>query len=732
MRQLETTQITVNSRYQQQNASIAISDVYDALVETITNVDDRYQLLDTKEGQIEVEVERHHKEPSVIRTRDFADGMTSADMKLKLGQRGSRISGLEAGAQVRGTNSRGAKDISVLGQVTFDSIAADGRHHRAVIRGADFTQFESEDVTDILREELGIPKGTGTVVTIEVGTKNKVSRHRNFAQKLRTLIPIRHVLDNPKRVVVLRDCLKKSDTLIQTPKREGKKRVSQTLDIPGYPAASAKLEIWRSPKQLNNDRGKCRAGGIVIRSTHAAHEATLFDSEFDNDPHAAWFYGKLRCEYIDQLWNEYDDDIEQGKTLSKKNPYPIYSPLRQGGLTKTHPFVQALFGEARKYLRPLVAEERERSESERVNLESSQTRKLLNKLGSWGADFMEEKHHFDEPTRDPNAPVSKKKIRDQGFILAPPFVQLVVGESCQMYLNVLQEAYPEFTVGQPVEIEALTDEISLSRRICSLEKHPTTPNVLRALWSIKAKSASLATGIYVHCGPIQKETMIEIFKSESEKYREVDRLMFSKKTARVTVGTKRNLHLRAPLSLIPKKTEINIDCPPFFKVGGQTELVPSKKKGIAECRLTVTTTKDEVSGTLTAQTGGREASIELNSAPKPGSGISIKLDTFNFGGTQRYVWLGNVIQIDAVHPSLSRYLGRKSDDFPGQEKNHFKILLAEIVADAMCSKIIERRELDQEYRSADRDWSFFYSQFSSLMTDALPEAHSIVLPDSMI
>ena len=112
-----------------QDARLAIRDVYDAIVELVTNSDDRYQILGVK-GLVEIELGRQGKgKPSILRVRDFADGMTTDQMNRKLGRIGGRVSGIEAGKAVRGTNSRGAKDIAALGRVTFESIAEDGRMH---------------------------------------------------------------------------------------------------------------------------------------------------------------------------------------------------------------------------------------------------------------------------------------------------------------------------------------------------------------------------------------------------------------------------------------------------------------------------------------------------------------------------------------------------------------------------------------------------------------------------
>ena len=109
---LATREIEVESRYQMQNANFAVRNVYDAAIELITNADDRYCVLEVS-GTIEIEVERKRKrQPDRFRVRDFADGMTSEDMDAKISRRGGLVSGMENGRSVRGTNSRGAKDIA--------------------------------------------------------------------------------------------------------------------------------------------------------------------------------------------------------------------------------------------------------------------------------------------------------------------------------------------------------------------------------------------------------------------------------------------------------------------------------------------------------------------------------------------------------------------------------------------------------------------------------------------
>ena len=129
----ETRTLKAHPRALIQAAKFAIHDIFDAIVELVTNADDRYQILQ-KDGRIEIEVERRRGQAkSVLRVRDLADGMDSLTMDTKLSFVGGRDSGLDGDEAVRGTHSRGAKDIAALGHVTFESIAADGRYHRCEI-----------------------------------------------------------------------------------------------------------------------------------------------------------------------------------------------------------------------------------------------------------------------------------------------------------------------------------------------------------------------------------------------------------------------------------------------------------------------------------------------------------------------------------------------------------------------------------------------------------------------
>ncbi len=131
---------------------------------------------------------------------------------------------------------------------------------------------------------------------------------------------------------------------------------------------------------------------------------------------------------------------------------------------------------------------------------------------------------------------------------------------------------------------------------------------------------------------------------------------------------------------------------------------------------------------LIARAGGEGCRAEIRSLDELGSSITIKIEDIS-RGNQRYVWRRNVLEIAARHPSLHRYLGDKQENFPGQEEKHFRLLLAETVADAVCARILGHNTEARPADYRDYDWDAYYAEYSKLATEFLPIAHTSQLPN---
>ena len=726
-----TKDVTGGRRSVMQNAKLAIRDIFDAIVELITNCDDRYQRLGGS-GTIEIEVVRGVEGKRLLRVRDYADGMTLEAMDEKLSWTGGRFSGLEEGFSVRGTNSRGAKDIAALGAVRFESIAQeDGRYHSSEISSSfRFKRIGTHDVSTVVRKRIGIPTGSGMVVTVHLDSKHTLPRFDNLKDKIQRLVALRDILGHPDRKIVLRDSSQKKAVVLSAPSYDAKDRVKTTFDIPGYPGATAKLIIRRAGSPFEREQNRFRLGGILVKSRHTVHEATYFDSELERDQHALWFCGKLTCPFIDELGNDFDDRFEADVPPEPTNPVPILDPSRQSGLTKSHPFVTALFREALKRLRPLVEDERQRHERQRAEIESRATRKRLDALEKAALKFMKEFGEEDETSRDADSAQQGSHFRNKGYVLSPPFAQMIQDHTRQFSLTINQEIFPEFESGANVEVQCVTTDIRANRRFVNLEPHPNQEGALRALWKVKALNPTPATGIRVSAGSIHGECAIEVFATEADRYQDVTTLCFGRKRYRVyTDGKPKQLRVLAPVELLPEEQQMEVTLSNrHFRVSGQKTIRPNGNLGVSIGEFTVRSDGTEAQGTITVTVGELSATAELRAVQSPGAGLKIQLEDIDLVN-QRYRWRQNVLEVAAKHKSLARYLG-SPPKFAGQESKHFRVLLAEIVADAVCAKLLEQniQANPEDYEEA--DWHTYYADYGKLMTRFLPIAHELQCPDA--
>ena len=141
----------------------------------------------------------------------------------------------------------------------------------------------------------------------------------------------------------------------------------------------------------------------------------------------------------------------------------------------------------------------------------------------------------------------------------------------------------------------------------------------------------------------------------------------------------------------------------------------------------IVTTTPEAREVIQVSWQDEMAKAELLAANAGGVGIKIGIEDIDLGA-QRSHWKSNVLEIAAKHPSISRYLGPKSEGFPGQNEKHFRLLMAEVVADAVVQKSIAHNCAQGVYEDEEQDWDFFYFEYHRMMSKLLPQAHKLQLP----
>ena len=348
-------------RYKRQNMERAMrGKIERGLVELITNSDDSYRNLEDEgkqtSGKIRIEIERRKMgQPSTVIVRDKAEGMDRVEMYQKLGGLGERTSGFEKGKPRRGLHGRGARDVAAFGTVHFESIKEDEYNHLIIPPSLKcrFVEPHPRKVTSEIRKKLGIPKGNGTVVTIEVESRFRIPQHETLLKDFSRYYSLRDLFSNPRREVTLVDLNKKREDPLRYKYPSGELVYDGEIVIPDYPKAKAHLVIYKHPTPF--EQGTLTLApyreGILVKSAAAIHDCTYFGLESEA---VCWrLTGQLYCEYIDQLIREYDDREEanpDNPNHPANNLQRLLDPFRDG-LILEHPFVRALYKKCKETLR---------------------------------------------------------------------------------------------------------------------------------------------------------------------------------------------------------------------------------------------------------------------------------------------------------------------------------------------------------------------------------------------
>jgi len=329
-------ELGADPRYKRQNMERAMRGrIERGLVELITNSDDSYRNLEEKGGQasgkIRIEIERRKLgQPSVLIVRDRAEGMNRDEMFQKLGTLGKRTSGFEKGKPRRGLHGRGARDVAAFGTVHFESIKDEEYNHLIIPPSLKcrFIDPHPKKVTSNIRKKLGISRGNGTVVTIEVESRFRIPQHETLLKDFSRYYSLRDIFSSLRREVILVDLNKNREDRLFYKFPSGETVFDDDVMIPEYPVAKVHLVVYKHSTAFEQGVLPYREG-ILAKSAAAIHDCTYFGLESDA---LAWkLSGQLYCDYIDYLVRDYDDREEEHPDKPdhpKHNPQRLLDPFR--------------------------------------------------------------------------------------------------------------------------------------------------------------------------------------------------------------------------------------------------------------------------------------------------------------------------------------------------------------------------------------------------------------------
>lgn len=706
-------------RYYQFNRQFAIRDVFDALVELVTNSDDSYhRLYEHKKrsedgGPVLIEIcEQRKGEPSLVVVRDKAEGMTLQEMIENLGDVGTRRS--KSGD--RGFMGRGAKDCTALGSMTVESIKDDKYYKCELTAKPQFIpQIDKKSATEEIRKTLGI--GKGTVITLKIEAQHKIPRIDTIVRDLPWHFALRDILSehSPTKVLIKNTNtpkMKAEKAVYRQP--EGELVCDEKFPIPGYQDAIAKLKIWKAPEPFDEPADKSfRRSGIIIKGKRAIHECSLLYPGFEKDQYALKYFGRLECDYIDKLMDEYDSRRKNDEPHPVENPILLIDPNRREGLIKEHPFTKALFQIPKERLKSLIDKEREQLQTSNAEVVSKETRDRLNDLAKAASKFLTQQiEDIEELTTGEE--VDENFFRKQGVLIYPTYPKVAISEIRPLTLYVNRHLFNK--EGQEVEVKGDNAALSVLDSPFKLRAHPKKSDRLIGTFRIKGEKINEGVLIETNCdGLPSAQAIVQVVENRLEDHIFTSPLEFEHKSYQVKEGSSRNLKLFAKCpELVNQETIINITSSDSASVPviGRCHVVPIAGANYALGEITVKgkrLIKDAV--TITASINGDKAITKVKVIQKEEKGVKIEIDLRDEDfGNFRALWAEhegkpNLLLISARHDSIKRYLKYipETGEWEGDKLPHFRVLLAEIVAESVCRKALtlEAKARAWEFKFAD-------------------------------
>lgn len=725
-------------RYKRQNMGKAMrGQIERGLVELITNADDKYRDLEDDgiktSGKIRIEIERRKKgQSSIVIVKDRAVGMNMKEMHENLGELGKRTSGFEVGKPRRGLHGRGARDVAAFGTVHFESIKDEEYNHLIIPPSlkCEFTEPQHPiKATQEIRNKLGIPKGNGTVVTIEVQSQFNIPQHEKLKTNFSRYYSLRDIFSNTKREVIIIDRNRNREDSLIYKYPEGEVIFDNDIPIPDYPEAKVHLLIRKHKTAFEQGVLPYREG-ILIKSEAAIHDCTYFDLE--SEPFSWRFSGELYCEFIDKLVREYDDreDINPNNpNHSANNPIRLLDPFRDS-LPREHPFTQALYKKCKEILQPFVEELKATEQPSKRNVTNEELDRKLDSLSKEISKIFERKlNELDEEFTTESIDNSRIKKLGLGLHIIPPNEQNIIVDLPKTF-SIIVKHYEALDESLPVNIiSSDPDNVRVSVSPVFLKKSSEDERMGRATFTVESSNVGAEAYIEARYNGYDNLILIRVIEPPSLPPLP-DGLSFEKPLYHLQINKEKNLTLWLKTTAKftnPIIAKIASDHPEIVvKGGGRCQLQVTDTPGLLAGNCTVLGRQLKAKGNITARIDGIEPAYTciIVEEREPRSGINFKRpkpveEDF---GTVRYKWDDKdpyQLLIGAKHPSIRKYLGEPTEEgYPGINSPLYHAILAEVIAEASAFYILQKHFNREggtlDYTFTDAYYHKHFSEFLSL------------------
>jgi len=509
--------LEVTDRALQQIADQTIKkDPVRALVELITNSDDSYKKLDRLEiehdGSIIIKLKRARGHGKFI-VVDHAEGMGSEKMDEAVGFYGAETHGFKAGEGGRSFFGRGLKEaILSMGQGFVRSIH-NNFYHESVLNIQKYEREVPKEAIQLYKDKVEIPSH-GTQVTLIADRKGiKIPQFETLKRSLELHYALRDILSSPKRSVSLIELGNnnevKNEVELSYVKPKGNLVIEEVKKLEDFEGAEVSLKVYKAQESLTGrEDGYIRQNGILVCSTGAIHDITLFN--FEGEDLAFDLFGRLECDHIDTLLRSNEPVIHDSRDGMDWD-YPLNRALRKFADEELEKFISAERKKQKDKQKPIESEAIKRKFKKTVDKLNSIAEAELKDVGRAGKG--REKGQMLPPN---------------GFDFVPNYYHILVGKKSTLTLKMGKERFRDdrgriqISASSP-NIKVLTEEINLN------PKSDRDSSAITVHAYIEGKQIGEDGRVVAIAGDLQTEALIHVVaqrKKTTKRRRKRHRGMF--------------------------------------------------------------------------------------------------------------------------------------------------------------------------------------------------------------
>jgi hypothetical protein len=341
--------------------------------------------------------------------------------------------------------------------------------------------------------------------------------------------------------------------------------------------------------------------------------------------------------------------------------------------------------------------------------------------------------------------VDKSAFAKQGVLIFPTYLNVALGQ--ERTLTYYARASLLRNASASVAVVADDPALTVLDVPFALRPHRSKQDLRVGSFRVRGESLKDSVIIRAVCESLPPaEAVASVVETKIEEHVFDQPLEFEYRHYRVREGSQKSLELFAKYpEVIADATDVALTTSDSagVPIRGSCQLIPVAGSNYARGSVVVQGRKLNAGAEIKAVANGREAVATVKVVQRPPETtipIKIELRDKDYGNF-RAMWADhegkpNLLLVSARHRSLSRYLG-PAPDYEGQNAPHFRILLAEIVAESVCRKslFLESKERTWEFRWADlkEDYLIADSVIAKLqqrIRDFVADAHAIMFSDA--